>query len=39
MSSIYHSALIYNKLCKGDYKIVLDFSFFVNNEFKKIHIL
>ena len=29
----YHSTLIYNKLCKKDYKIVLDFSCFVNNRF------
>ena len=30
MSSVYHATLIYNKLYKEDYKIVLDFSCFVN---------
>ena len=35
MSGVYHSTLIYNKLCNGAYKIVFDFSCFVNNKFKK----
>ena len=35
MSGVYYSTLIYNKLCKGDYKIVFNFSCFVNNKFLK----